>query len=241
VTKVLVVDDEPTMLRILRIELRGHGYEVITANGGHKAIEVSARSRPDVVLLDLGLPDMDGLTVIRSIRAWSGVPIIVISGRPETSHKIDALDAGADDYITKPFNIDELLARIRASSRRDLRDISPPVQIGEHTVDLHAHTITKSSTSGDQASESVHLTATEWALLELLVSHPGQLVRQDHLLHAIRGPDAREDKAYLRQFMGQIRRKLEPDPSRPRFLLTELGMGYRFVPGPPPGVEPGHS
>jgi two-component system KDP operon response regulator KdpE len=241
VTKVLVVDDEPAMLRILRVALRGHGYEVVTATGGHKAIEVSARSRPDVVLLDLGLPDMDGLTVIRGIRAWSGVPIIVVSGRPETSYKIDALDAGADDYITKPFDIGELLARIRASSRRDLRDISPPVQIGEHTVDLHAHTITKPSTSGDQVSESVHLTATEWALLELLVSHPGQLVRQDLLLHALRGPDAREDKSYLRQFMGQIRRKLEPDPSRPRFLLTELGMGYRFVPRPPPGAEPGHS
>ena len=239
-TKVLVVDDEPTMLRILRVELRGHGYEVLTATGGHKAIEVTARSRPDVVLLDLGLPDLDGLTVIRGIRAWSGVPIIVVSGRPETSYKIDALDAGADDYITKPFNIDEILARIRASSRRDVRDISPPVQIGEHTVDLDAHTITKSLASADDASETVHLTATEWALLEELVSRPGQLVRQDHLLHAIRGLEAREDRAYLRQFMGQIRRKLEPDPSRPQFLLTEIGMGYRFVPRPLPGAKPGH-
>ena len=225
------------MLRILRTELRAHGYEVVTATRARTAIEASARARPDVVVLDLGLPDMDGLAVIRSVRGWSEVPIIVISGRHETADKIEALDAGADDYITKPFDIEELLARIRASGRRDVRDSPQPVRIGEHIIDLHAHRIVKAAGTGGQTLEEVHLTATEWALLKLLVSHPGQLVRQDHLLHAIRGPDAPTGTAYLRQYMAQIRRKLEPDPSRPRFLLTELGMGYRFLPGLP--TEPG--
>jgi two-component system, OmpR family, KDP operon response regulator KdpE len=225
---VLAADDEPTVLRTVTMALAAHGYRVRTAVAGRQALEVSASLAPDVVVLDLGLPDMDGLEVIRALRAASQVPIIVISGRRLTTEKVQALDAGADDYVTKPFGIDVLLARVAAAA--PAAATGPQVVIGNHIVDLAWHSVSATSEPGPQ--HHVQLTGTEWSLLELLLTHPGQLVRQGRLLEAISGSTAWADSAVLRHYMAQIRRKLEPDPTRPRFLLTELGMGYRFQPSP---------
>jgi two-component system, OmpR family, KDP operon response regulator KdpE len=228
---VLAIDDDAAILTTLRTALRAHDYAVVTAPDGRTALQVGARVQPDVIVLDLGLPDVDGVTLIERLRVLSGAAIIVISGRQQTAEKIHALDAGADDYVTKPFPIDELLARIRAAVRRDRSELREPVVIGRYLVDVRNHVISSVPGSPVDAPTEVHLTPTEWSLLELLVSRPGQLVSQRHLLDVIRGPDARTGTAYLRQYMTQIRHKLEPDPARPRFLLTELGMGYRFRPG----------
>ncbi len=224
--RVLVVDDEPQILRALRINLQARQFDVITAADGATALDAAKTHRPDLLILDLGLPDIDGVDVIRSLRAWTDVPIIVLSGRAGSTDKIIALNAGADDYVTKPFNIEELVARMNALSRR-LRPESAndePVKIGDHIVDLEHRTVY--SRDGDR----VHLTKTEWELLAILVRNPGKLVSQRRLLHDVWGPTYVKETHYLRQYMAQLRKKLEPDPTRPRHLLTEPGMGYRLMP-----------
>jgi two-component system KDP operon response regulator KdpE len=226
VTRVLVVDDEPQIVRALNISLTARSYDVISATTGKQALVVAASSAPDIVLLDLGLPDIDGLDVIRGLRAWTSVPIIILTGRNLGGAKVDALDAGADDYIIKPFNLDELLARMRAVNRRapgtsdDVR-----AAFGDLTIDLPTHRIT----SGVEAAE-VRLTPTEWLLLEALIRNPGKLMTQRELLRTIARENYADQSHYLRQFMNQLRRKLETDPARPQHLLTEPGMGYRFQP-----------
>jgi two-component system KDP operon response regulator KdpE len=227
-TMVLVVDDEPQILRALRVNLAARSYDVVTANTGRQALDAAAHHHPDLVVLDLGLPDMDGVEVVRGLRGWTTVPIIILSGRSESREKVQALDAGADDYVTKPFNVDELLARVRAVSRRATSDDeAPTVRLGNTVIDLQSHRVT---TAEEDDSSEVRLTPTEWQLLEILVRNPGRLVSQGELIRAIRGPKYDDAAHYLRQFMAQLRRKLEPDPARPRHLLTEPGMGYRFAP-----------
>jgi two-component system, OmpR family, KDP operon response regulator KdpE len=225
VTRILVVDDEPQIVRALLINLRVRHYDVETAADGASALRAASRNHPDLVVLDLGLPDMEGADVIRGLRGWTSIPIIVLSGRADSQDKVDALDAGADDYITKPFGIDELLARIRAVSRRTQPpgDAAATVTIGAHAIDLAARSIT-----GGNAD--VRLTPTEWQLLEHLLRHPGKLLSQRALLHDVWGPQYLTETNYLRQYMARLRRKLEIDPSHPRHLITEPGMGYRFRP-----------
>ncbi len=227
-TKVLIVDDEPQILRALRINLRARDYEVETAADGTAALRAASAYRPDLIVLDLGLPDMDGVEVIRGVRGWSDAPIIVLSGRAGSADKVNALDAGADDYVTKPFGVDELLARMRAATRRHSghADVPATVRIGEHTVDLAGHRVTT------DAGDDVRLTKTEWQLLTILLRNPGKLVSQRQLLHDVWGPQYDSETNYLRQYMAQLRRKLEPDPAHPRQLLTEPGMGYRFLADP---------
>ncbi|MFL6075742.1 MAG: response regulator [Mycobacteriales bacterium] len=223
-TRVLVVDDEPGIVRALRINLRVRGYDVDTAADGRAALDAAARHQPDVVILDLGLPDMDGVEVIRGLRGWSRSPVIVLSARHDGSEKVEALDAGADDYVTKPFGMEELLARVRAAVRRSgpVED-APVVRTEAFTVDLAA----RRATTG---AGEVRLTPTEWHLLEVLVRHPGRLVSQKQLLQEVWGPQYGKEANYLRVYMAQLRRKLEVDPARPRHLITEPGIGYRFDP-----------
>jgi two-component system, OmpR family, KDP operon response regulator KdpE len=221
---VLVVDDEPAMLRALRINLRVRKYDVTTAATGREALTEAGRRPPDAVILDLGLPDVDGIEVIRRLRGWSHTPVIVLSGRTGPGDKIAALDAGADDYVTKPFSMEELLARLRAALRRDDTGLPPArVKVGRCQIDLAAHT----ALEGDNA---VRLTPTQWRLLETLLRHPGQLVATQRLLTEIWGHGYERSAHYLRFHMAGLRRKLEADPSRPRHLLTEPGMGYRYQP-----------
>jgi two-component system KDP operon response regulator KdpE len=228
VTRVLIVDDEPQIVRALRVNLAARSYDVIAAGTGRQALDAVAQQHPDVVILDLGLPDLDGVEVIRGLRGWSTVPILILSGRLESQQKIRALDAGADDYITKPFNVEELLARVRAVTRRiSGGHESPTVEMGGITVDLQAHRVFRTD-AADGAD--IKLTPTEWHLLEIMVRNPGKLVTQRELITAIRGPRYEDAAHYLRQYMAQLRRKVEDDPSRPRYLLTEPGMGYRFQP-----------
>jgi two-component system KDP operon response regulator KdpE len=226
VTRVLVVDDDPQILRALRINLRARRYDVEVAADGAAALRIAAGQRPDIVVLDLGLPDMDGVEVIRGLRGWTAVPIIVLSGRAGSSDKVAALDAGADDYVTKPFGVDELLARVRAVTRRAAHaEANPPsAQVGRYTVNLADHTVT--APNGGR----VRLTPTEWRLLEILARNPGKLITQRHLLQQVWGAQYERETHYLRQYMAQLRRKLEDDPAHPRHLLTEPGMGYRFHP-----------
>ena len=222
-TRVLVVDDDPPLARALAINLRARRYEVETVGTGRAALS-AARHSPDLVVLDLGLPDMDGVEVVRGLRGWSGVPIIVLSARDWQAAKVDALDAGADDYLTKPFGMDELLARVRAALRRATPEpTAPVVQAGPVTIDLPAHTVTRDG-------EPVRLTPTEWHLLELLVRNPDRLMPGARLLAEVWGPGYQEQTNYLRVYIAQLRRKLEVSPSRPRHLVTEPGLGYRFVP-----------
>jgi two-component system KDP operon response regulator KdpE len=226
-SRILIVEDEPQILRALRINLQARRYDVTAAADGASALKEARSSRPDVVVLDLGLPDMDGVDVIRQLRTWTQVPIVVLSGRASSNDKVDALDAGADDYVTKPFSLDELLARIRAVSRRRTdQEPATSATIGRYHIDFAAHTVT----GIDDPTASVHLTRTEWLLLEALVIDAGRLVSQRHLLQKVWGPTYTTETHYLRQYMTSLRRKLEPDPSRPRHLLTEPGMGYRFQP-----------
>jgi len=223
-TRVLVVDDEPQIVRALRINLTARGYEVLTAADGQEALRVAAASRPDVVVLDLGLPDIDGATVIEGLRGWTSVPIIVLSARTDSGDKVAALDAGADDYVTKPFGMDELLARLRAAVRR-----ASAVPSGEEAViETEAFTVDLSAKKVLRDGSEVHLTPTEWGVLELLVRNRGKLVAQKQLLQEVWGPAYASETHYLRVYLAQLRRKLEPQPSRPRHLLTEAGMGYRF-------------
>jgi two-component system, OmpR family, KDP operon response regulator KdpE len=232
-TKVLVVDDEPQIIRALRVNLQARGYDVISAMTGRQALDAASRDQPDLVVLDLGLPDMDGVDVIRALRGWTTVPILVLSGRTQGFTKIQALETGADDFVTKPFNVDELVARLRAVGRRVATigdDEQPIVRIGETTVDLQAHRVTRDAGGDADEPTVIRLTKTEWQLLSVLVRNPGRLVTQRELMLGIRGPDYEDAAHYLRQFMTQLRRKLEPNPARPRHLLTEPGMGYRFQP-----------
>jgi two-component system, OmpR family, KDP operon response regulator KdpE len=228
VIKVLIVDDEPQILRALRINLRARDYEVEVAGDGAGALKTASAYHPDLIVLDLGLPDMDGVDVIRGVRGWSDAPIIVLSGRAGSGDKVIALDAGADDYVTKPFGVDELLARMRAATRRHATHTESPsaVRIGEHIVDIANHRVTG---PGSGSGSDVRLTPTEWHLLSVLVRNPGKLVSQRQLLHDVWGPQYESETNYLRQYMAQLRRKLEPDPAHPRQLVTEPGMGYRFL------------
>jgi two-component system KDP operon response regulator KdpE len=227
VSRVLVVDDEPQILRAMRINLQARGYEVTTAADGREALDAAAARPPDVVILDLGLPDIDGVDVIAGLRGWTNVPILVLSGRSGSSDKVEALDVGADDYVTKPFGMEELLARLRAMLRRNLPiDAEPLVAFGDVSVDLAATRVTV-------AGQETHLTPTEWHLLEVLVRNPGRLISQRQLLVEVWGPGYETAHGNLRLYMGQLRRKLEPDPTRPRYFRNEPGMGYRFDPGTP--------
>ena len=224
--KILIADDDPQLLRALRITLTAKGYEIITAADGEEAISRAADERPDVLLLDLGMPRFDGLDVIHAIRGWSDAPILVVSGRTGAGDKVEALDAGADDYVTKPFLVEELLARIRALTRRiPEQEASPVVTFGQVTVDLSARIVTDAS-SGHPVQ--VRLTPTEWQVLELLIRNAGKLVTRQTLLTHIWGFEHAKDTGYLRLYLSQLRKKLEADPANPRYLLTESGMGYRL-------------
>jgi len=225
-TGVLVVDDDRPLTRALAINLRAHGYQVTLAHDGRSALAEVTRVHPAVVILDLGLPDLDGIDVLTGIRGWSAVPVIVLSARSNSAEKVEALDAGADDYVTKPFGMDELLARIRASVRRGAAvpdEDLVQVVTDYFTVDFDAHRIHRDGTP-------VRLTPTEWSLLEILVRHSGKLVPQQQLLTEIWGPGTETQTHYLRVYLAQLRRKLEPDPAHPRYLITEPGVGYRFQP-----------
>jgi two-component system KDP operon response regulator KdpE len=270
---VLVVDDEPQILRALRINLRARRYEVTTAANGTQALDEAAAHPPDLVILDLGLPDMDGVDVIGGLRGWTAVPIIVLSGRADSNDKVEALDAGADDYVTKPFGMDELLARMRAAVRRTPAAEAPPrVRLGDLVIDLAAKRVTRQSaeaaiqtvsgaatgtaglpveavldegesrvrsvemaaSGGDpQAEGDIRLTPTEWHLLEVLLRNPGKLLSHRQLLNDVWGPGYDNAGGNLRLYMAQLRRKLERDPARPRWLITEPGMGYRYQPTEP--------
>ena len=223
-SRVLVVDDDPQLARALRITLRAAGYEVIMAPDGRTALREAAAQHPDLVVLDLGLPDLDGTEVLRGLRPWFTGPVLVLSARADSQDKVVALDAGADDYVSKPFDMAELLARLRALLRRGIAEAEEPVVRTDHfTVDLAAHQVTVDGAV-------VRLTPTEWELLSALVRAPGRLVGQRQLLQAVWGPAYEKETHYLRVYMGQLRRKLEPDPAHPRYLNTEPGMGYRFTP-----------
>jgi len=221
-TRVLVVDDEPQIRRALGINLRARGYDVDLAPDGEQALATAARTHPDVVVLDLGLPGIDGVEVIRGLRGWSQVPIVVLSVRDAEGDKVAALDAGADDYVTKPFGMDELLARVRAAlRRRGPAEEEAVVQTRDFTIDLSAKKVRRDG-------EEVRLTPTEWHLVEVLVRNRGRLVGQTQLLQEVWGPQYHDETNYLRVFMAQVRRKLEPEPGRPQYFITEPGMGYRF-------------
>ncbi|ALV46405.1 two-component system, OmpR family, KDP operon response regulator KdpE [Arthrobacter alpinus] len=223
-TTVLVVDDEPQILRALQINLHAHGYTVVAAHNGTTALAAAQAHVIDVVVLDLGLPDMDGMDVIAGLRGWSEVPIIVLSARHGSHDKVEALDAGADDYVTKPFGLDELLARLRAATRRSGPQVAEPcVETAEFTVDLANKQVFRHD-------QPVRMTPTEWSVLELLVRNPGRLVSQQQILTDVWGPAYAKETHYLRVYMAQLRRKLESDPAAPVHLLTEAGMGYRFAP-----------
>ncbi len=220
--KILIADDDPQMLRALRITLTAHGYEVVTASDGKAALDAAITTHPDIVVIDLGMPGLTGIEVIEALRGWTQIPVLVVSGRSESWDKVEALDVGADDYVTKPFSADELLARIRALSRRTpgVTD-HPVVTFGEVTVDLSARVVTRSGAA-------VRLTPTEWRLLEVLLRNHDKLVTREMLLTEVWGPQYTTDTGYLRLYFSQLRKKLEPEPSKPRYLLTEAGMGYRF-------------
>lgn len=222
--KILIADDDPQLVRALRITLGVKGYEVVTAADGAQAIAVAVDELPDVFLLDLGMPGLDGVDVIRTIRGWSEAPILVVSGRAGSADKVEALDAGADDYVTKPFSVDELLARVRALTRRmPQQEPSPVVRIGTVTIDLARGTAVGSDTG------PIRLTPTEWQVMELLIRNAGKLVTRQTILLHIWGTEHVRDTGYLRLYLSQLRKKLEPDPTEPRYLLTEPGMGYRLV------------
>jgi two-component system, OmpR family, KDP operon response regulator KdpE len=221
-TRVLVVDDEPQIVRALRINLQVRGYEIAVAGSGAEALRAAAAFHPEIVILDLGLPDIDGIDVIGGLRGWTDVPIVVLSARTDSADIVEALDAGADDFVTKPFGMDVLLARLRAAGRRGPHSTENALVVTDaFTVDLSAKTVTR-------RGEKVHLTRTEWGVLELLARNRGKLVSQKELLQAVWGPRHERETHYLRIYLGQLRQKLEDDPSHPQHLLTETGMGYRL-------------
>jgi two-component system KDP operon response regulator KdpE len=225
--RVLVVDDEPQLLRALRTTLEGSGYTVDTAETGEAALTAISIRAPDVILLDLVLPDMRGTDVCREVRRWSAVPIVLVSAVDEEAEKIAALDAGADDYVTKPFAIGELLARLRAVLRRTIADGEPVIEVGSLRIDLEKHLVTVEG-------RSVHLTPHEFDVLALLARHKGKLMTQRAILSEVWGAAYQQESSYLHVYVSQLRRKLEPDPARPRYLLTETGVGYRLVEPAPP-------
>ncbi|MET0490798.1 MAG: response regulator [Acidimicrobiales bacterium] len=221
--RVLVVDDEEAIVRALSANLKARGYEVDLAATGEQGLDMAARRHPDAVILDLGLPGMDGQEVVRGLRGWTRVPIIILSARADEGEKVAALDAGADDYVAKPFGMDELMARLRAALRRAApAEEQPPLETEAFRIDLAAKQVV------DAHDELVHLTPIEWSLLEILVRNPGRLVTQRHLLQEVWGPEYVDETNYLRVHLAHLRAKLEPEPSHPRYLLTEPGMGYRF-------------
>lgn len=220
--KVLLVDDDPTLRQTLGIGLRAAGIEVLVTADGRSAIQAAHEDAPDVVVLDLGLPDLSGLDVLQRLRASSTIPVVVLSARAESTEKVQALNLGADDYVTKPFGMDELLARIRAVARRAGSDV-PVIRAGDLVIDLPARRVTR-------AGVVIRLTPTEWGLLDLLVRAPGRLVSQQDLLHQVWGPAYGRETHYLRVYVAALRKKLEHDPASPRHLITEPGMGYRFEP-----------
>ena len=225
--KILIADDDPQIIRALKVTLGASGYDVITASDGASALGEAIAHHPDVVMLDLGMPRLNGLEVIEGLRGWSQVPILVVSGRTGAADKVDALDAGADDYVTKPFAMDELLARIRALTRRVVAaPDSPAVRFGHVAVDFAAHTVTRTTPAGG----TIRLTPTEWRLLELLAQNPGKLITREAMLTQVWGQGHSRDTGYLRLYLAQLRKKLEPVPASPRYFVTEQGMGYRFVP-----------
>ncbi|MDQ1684358.1 MAG: two-component system, OmpR family, operon response regulator KdpE [Frankiaceae bacterium] len=222
-TRVLVVDDEPALVRAVRINLAAHDYDVVLAYDGRSALKAAAEQRPDIVILDLGLPDIDGQDVISGIRGWSRIPIIVLSARDQEQDKVAALDAGADDYVTKPFGMAELLARVRAAERRTrATGDEPAVVTADFVIDLAGSVVRRPDGS------EVRLTPTEWHILETLVRNRGRLVTAQQLLATVWGPGYEHEAHYLRVYLAQLRRKLESDPSRPKYLHTDPGMGYRF-------------
>jgi two-component system KDP operon response regulator KdpE len=226
VSRVLVVDDEPQIRKTLEVNLHARSYDVDLARNGEEALELAARHHPDVVVLDLGLPGIDGIEVVRGLRGWSAVPIVILSVRDREADKVAALDAGADDYVTKPFGMDELLARIRAAIRRSsVSDEAATVITDDFVVDFAAHQVTRSN------GQVVSLTPTEWQLVEVLVRNRDRLVTQRQLLKQVWGPQYERETNYLRSHMANIRRKLEPNPSHPRYFRTEPGVGIRFVGG----------
>ena len=221
--KILLADDDPQLVRALRITLAAHGYDVVAAADGAAAISLAAKEHPDIVVLDLGMPHLDGVQVIHALRGWSTAPILVVSGRTGSGDKVDALDAGADDYVTKPFQIDELLARLRALARRTAASVDAvSVSFGDVAIDLAAKSVTRAGTR-------VHRTPTEWRMLGFLARNPGALVTRQSLLKQIWASEQVSDSGYLRLYMSQLRKKLEVDPAHPQHLLTESGMGYRLV------------
>lgn len=222
-TEILLVDDDVALLRTLSMNLRARGYQVVTAERGEKALEVARGTNPNVVILDLGLPDLSGTDVLRRLRAWSAVPVIVLSARHGSDDKVEALDIGADDYVTKPFGIDELLARVRAAVRRSGGPDAAVIETRHLRIDLAAKQVWRDD-------QEVRLTPTEWGLLNALATRPGRLVSQQQLLHEVWGPIYQKETNYLRVYIATLRRKLEADPSRPEHLITEPGMGYRFTP-----------
>lgn len=222
--RVLVVDDEPQMLRTLRINLNVRGFDVTTASTGAGALTAAGQTNPQVIVLDLGLPDIDGFTVLAGLRGWTNVPVIVLSARTDACDKVQALDAGADDYVTKPFGMEEFLARLRAAVRRGSAASAeqPVIETSDFTVDLSAKKVTRDGVN-------VHLTPTEWGILELLVRNEDKLVGQAEILKQVWGASYITQTNYLRVYLASLRRKLETDPTHPRHLMTEAGMGYRFV------------
>jgi len=223
-TKILIVDDDPQLVRALRVNLAARRYDVLTAPDGATGLALASRHRPDLVIVDLGLPDVDGAEVVAGIRGWSATPIIVLSARHSEPVKVAALDAGADDYVTKPFGMDELLARVRAALRRAVDVADVPVVVTE------AFTLDLANKRATTAAGETRLTPTEWHLLEVLVRHPGRLVTHQDLLREVWGPRYTNETNYLRVHLANLRRKLEPDPARPRYLVTDPGLGYRFTP-----------
>ena len=225
-SRVLLVEDDLQLLRAMQVTLHARGHHILTATTGRRALATAAGEHPDLVVLDLGLPDLDGVEVIRGLRSWTPMPIIVLSGRTSGGDKVAALDAGADDYVTKPFGVEELAARIRAAVRRATAVVpddqaDAPLLAGDLTIDLAAKMVCREG-------EQIRLTPTEWSILELLARNRGKLVSRSELLHHIWGPSERKETSYLRVYLAQLRQKLERDPSHPRHLITEAGMGYRF-------------
>lgn len=225
--RILIADDDLQILRALRITLAAKGYEVFTAADGAETIAAAIDHHPDLILLDLGMPKLDGIEVVHGIRGWSRAPILVVSGRAGAADKVEALDAGADDYLTKPFAVEELLARIRALTRRvPQEEAAPVVRLGDVTIDLAAHSVTRDTLDGRR---HVRLTPTEWQFIEILIRNAGKLVTRQTILTTIWGTEHAEDTGYLRLYVSQLRRKLETDPASPVHVLTEAGMGYRLV------------
>ena len=221
-TFVLAVDDDPAILRTLSINLRARDYEVETASDGRSALQIVAERMPDVIVLDLGLPDLDGVSVLRQLRSFSQVPVVVLSARHESDDKVEALNEGADDYVTKPFGMEELLARVRAAVRRGSGADMPLI------VEASGLRLDITERQASRTDKDIHLTPTEWQIVEVLVRRRGRLVRQSELLHEVWGPSYDRETNYLRVYMAQLRRKLEADPSRPQHFITEPGIGYRF-------------